>query len=77
MTKKKIGSAKERSGLYHLDFYEILSLNVHNRNVFSVTCNKDELWHYRLGHLSKERMAIINNKFPDVDVPSDFICICL
>lgn len=50
-TRKKIGSAEVYDGLYILNNVN----NSVNDNgidvVFSANYNKDELWHFRLGHI--------------------------
>lgn len=73
-TKKKIGSAKEHNGVYHLDLDQFSYINLNSSTTFTIRCNKEDLWHYRLGHLSSNRLAIINKKFPDVTVSSNLVC---
>lgn len=48
-------------------------------SVCSVNCSKlDELWHFRLGHLSRKNLLLVNKTFSDIDMPTDHVCdICL
>lgn len=41
---------------------------------FTTTCNKNDVWHYRLGHLSNTTLNILNKKFPDICISTDFLC---
>lgn len=61
ITKKRIGSAGAFDGLYHLIFplFDISKTHCNASPVFSTTCCKEDVWHYRLGHLSKDRLAVI------------------
>ncbi|XP_065859400.1 retrovirus-related Pol polyprotein from transposon RE1 isoform X1 [Euphorbia lathyris] len=69
-SRRQIGSASVVAGLYHLTdpepvFNHVLHTTTH--------CNTDELWHFRLGHLPKDRILCLNKSFPDISVPSDFV----
>lgn len=70
ITKKKIGSAEVKDGLYILNTDTMFAFNY----VFISKCNKDEIWHYKLGHISNNRIAILNKTYSDIFVPSDFVC---
>lgn len=68
-----IGKGSMEHGLYHLlhdpvspqDLTNTLSQNFHSQNYFSAsvqpTDNSHDLWHYRLGHPSPDRMHLISD----------------
>lgn len=64
LSKKKIGSIEVQNGLYHLNISDFA--NNKDNGMFcgmTVKCNSDNVWHYRLGHLSNARLAILNKQF--------------
>lgn len=50
ITKKKIGSTSAFDGLYYLDVRQFMFLN--KDTGFSISCNRDEFWHYKLGYIN-------------------------
>lgn len=70
MNRKRIGSANVHNGLYLLNLCDIDCTNF----AFTVKCNKEELWHYRLGYLSSRRLSVLKMKYLDIDVPTDLVC---
>lgn len=68
------------NGLYHLDTTDFVDVNdsLENNCAFAIKCNENELWHYRLGHLSNKRLAVLQRQFPDIFVPTNFVCeVCM
>ena len=60
VTSERIGIANAIAGLYVFDsatFYDIVAKTI----VSSISCpNKNfNLWHYRMGHLSDERLGVL------------------
>jgi hypothetical protein len=75
-----IGLAEKKDGLYHLiqsDKRQIPpSLRLPN---FSISANnvylsENALWHFRLGHLSNSRLALLKSTFPSITFDSNTIC---
>lgn len=67
-TFQMIGLAKLRQGLYHLEvkkeaknptYFPHFTTNSTIHNVSS-----SNLWHYRLGHLSRNRLSMLHDQFP-------------
>lgn len=40
----------------------------------SIQCDKDDIWHFRFGHPSRNIMSIIHKYFPNINIPTDHIC---
>ena len=63
-----IGLAKLKQGLYQLDVNQeakaiLPTTSFTNKNVVC-TISSSNLWHYRLGHLSGNRLNILHEQFP-------------
>lgn len=71
-SKRRIGSVDVCNGLYHLNMREFEINRMHFS--FAATCNKEDLWHYRLGHPSSNRITTLNKMFPDISISTDFVC---
>lgn len=67
-----IGSVE---GIYHLNLSNKtlhVDANTFTFNIITMTCNA--LWHFRLGHLSRSRMALLNLDLPFIVVDKKGIC---
>lgn len=75
----KIGLTKVHHGLYFLVLSSLYcclkshALAVHCNNSF--TSPVFDLWHFRLGHLSSQRLKLIQSTAPNVNAPDVFKCI--
>lgn len=62
------GFGKLQEGLYHLkiskDHSFKLSKSSFVNNSISTTINDSNIWHFRLGHLSRNRLNVLHKKFP-------------
>ena len=72
MSIKKIGIADLQSGLYILKGDKEAGCNLSSR-----VCNStvsQNIWHMRLGHPSRQRMAILNKRFSYISLPDTTSC---
>lgn len=70
-TKKKIGLADVKDGLYILGAAKRPIFN----SIFSARCCKYEIRHYKLGHISSNRLATLHKMYPKITVPGTFFVI--
>jgi hypothetical protein len=71
--QRMIGLAKLKKGLYHLE----ITKNNHSPSTNSFTTNpitKNNLWHFRLGHLSSNLLNILHEQFPFISKHSNEAC---
>jgi hypothetical protein len=75
-TWSTIGLGKEKDGLFYLQH------NSGNPSFFnsafsaiSIKAPSTEIWHYRLGHPSQPRLALLQSLIPSVSLHSNNICI--
>jgi hypothetical protein len=74
LTKKMIGSAELLDGLYYISLAE--------RNVNAYTASDTSqsnipnkaIWHFRLGHISINRMLLLKTIFPFITVDNNGVC---
>ena len=68
---RMIGLARLANGLYYMD--ESLRVNKTSLcNHFATpSISKDELWHYRLGHLSHKQLQTLSQQFPTISCPNN------
>jgi hypothetical protein len=77
---KMIGLAEKKDGLYHLiqsDKSQIpSSLSLPNVSISAnnVYLSENALWHFRFGHLSNSRLALLKSIFPSVTFDSNTVC---
>jgi len=78
---KVIGSTEMQDKLYILRVpsYQNLQIKLvkspHITNTFNFTTSDlENLWHFRLGHVSNKSLDVIENKFPFVKYKKSFIC---
>ena len=75
---KKIGDAEVEGGLYILkttfDFTPAIHHTVTVESTINNTHSHTSIWHLRLGHLSLDRLKIMNKRFPFVSVDMAAIC---
>jgi hypothetical protein len=71
---KMIGLGKERHGLFYLQQSDSTS-NV-NSVCFNVSIKNvsDDIWHYRLGHLSLTRLHLLHASFLEISVNTEHVC---
>ena len=78
--KRMIGLAKHMNGLYYVEGSPMVTRLAHcNSNIASNTSSSfsvcsDELWHFRLGHLSSSRLSILNKNFPYISCHVSPLC---
>jgi hypothetical protein len=69
-----IGSADLLGGLYYLNLKD---KNVHvnaTDGIHTNTIPDQALWHFRLGHLSINRMQLLHKQFPCIIVDDKGVC---
>jgi hypothetical protein len=76
---KMIGLAEKKDGLYYLAqthqaASSPLNISTHSISANNVHLPNSALWHFRLGHLSNSRQALLQSKFPFVSHDSDAVC---
>jgi len=73
---KMIGLGKLKQGLYHLDIIKSqTSPKVSSINNFTIPpITNTNLWHYRLGYLSENRLNILHMNFPFISKHVDDNC---
>lgn len=62
-------------GIYHLNLQNntmYVTANINTSNVITILDN--DLWYFRLGHLSSFRTALLNSDFPFIFVDKKGIC---
>lgn len=69
-SRRKIGSVEAINRLHHLNMIEFVNSSLNFG--FATVCNEEDVWHHRLGHLSNTRLNVLNKKFPDMCVSTDF-----
>jgi hypothetical protein len=75
---KMIGLAEKKDGLYYLAqthqaASSPLNISTHSISANNVHLPNSALWHFRLGHLSNSRLALLQSKFPFVSHDSDAV----
>jgi hypothetical protein len=73
-TKRMIGSADALGGLYYL---KLEDKNVHVNAIdgtHTTTIPDQAIWHFRLGHVSINRMQILHKQFPYIIVDHKGVC---
>lgn len=77
---KMIGLGESRDGLYYLTQTnkECASSNYNISSIFSSANNvhipENAIWHFRLGHLSSSRIALLHSQFPFIVNDSSSVC---
>nr|KYP36109.1 Retrovirus-related Pol polyprotein from transposon TNT 1-94 [Cajanus cajan] len=71
-TLKMIGSANLKEGLFHLDIGKERRSSTNNATATPI--NNSNLWHFRLGHLSSNRLNVLNQQFPFISKHSNEVC---
>jgi hypothetical protein len=71
---KIIGLGKERHGLFYLQQSD--STSSVNSICFNVSIKSvsDDIWHYRLGHLSLAKLRLLHASFPEISVNTKHVC---
>ena len=75
-----IGSGRQENGLYYMELVSEVKTTVICNNTIaeshSYSLPVSDLWHYRLGHLSTNRLSILIEKFPHAKftLPSSHTC---
>jgi len=74
-TKEMIGSIDTRSRLYIFQHYAFKNTVAHHI-VPALHCTvKDiKLWHHRMGHLSNERLMVLNTQYPYISAKKFDVC---
>nr|KYP62840.1 Retrovirus-related Pol polyprotein from transposon TNT 1-94 [Cajanus cajan] len=88
--KKMIGTVEMEGGLYKFNklLFDSSTPNkvvlsqttidsiFSNNPKFSFNCNKQpiDLWHYRLGHPSVDRLHMLKQSYPSITVDKQFVC---
>jgi transposase InsO family protein len=69
-----IGLGKERHGLFYLQQSD--STSSVNSVCFNVSIKSvsDDIWHYRLGHLSLARLHLLHASFLEISVNTEHVC---
>ena len=75
VTSKRIGIANTIAGLYVFDsatFYDTAAKTI----VSSINCPDKiiNLWHYKMGHLSYERLGVLRSQYPYVSFHKIIVC---
>jgi hypothetical protein len=73
-TLKMIGLARLTGGLYYLSTLPNHSTLVASLQAVSTIIPKEALWHFRLGHLSNNRLLNLHKQFSYVNVDDDSVC---
>jgi hypothetical protein len=73
-TLKMIGSADECEGLYYLNLTNKIAHVTTIDGSTLPTIPQSAIWHFRLGHLSQQRLASLHSKFPYVTADHNGIC---
>jgi len=73
-----IGVAKMHHGLYVLENPKGSGKHFASISINSVSVNKVDDWHFRLGHLSKDKLSVLSIKFNYISSKTcnDFCQIC-
>lgn len=71
-TLRLIGSTDLKEGLFHLTIRKERSLSINNAT--ATTINNSNLWHFKLGHPSSNRLNVLNEQFPFISKHSNEIC---
>jgi len=72
-----IGLSSLKNGLYHLALGKQQSINTTLPFINSTihpAITPNNLWHFRLGHLSDNRLDILHHKFPFISKHSNEFC---
>nr|KYP54541.1 Retrovirus-related Pol polyprotein from transposon TNT 1-94 [Cajanus cajan] len=85
--QKMIGTVEVIEGLYKLDVLPLNSPTTHSvsdlQNIVDsvckrsiLTCNKlpIDIWHFRFGHPSSERLQALKQTYPAIDFDKNFVC---
>jgi hypothetical protein len=73
-TQKMIGLAEELEGLYYLKLQDAEAHASVVDESGKTTIPSQAIWHFRLGHLSNPRLAVLHSKFPYITVDNKGIC---
>ena len=79
-SQRMIGSGREENGLYYMNLVpevkRIVECNNTITEVYSQSPLVNDLWHFRLGHLSPRRLLILNERFPHFKftLPTNHTC---
>ena len=70
---------QDRLYIFRIPYYQNLQIkpvkSPHITNTINFTANDlENLWHFRLGHVSNKSIDVIKNKFPFVKYNKSFIC---
>jgi len=83
-----IGLSENVNGLYrlvvHVDFFKLSSFTSFNKNVY-ISCNNISkpdsivipslaLWHFRLGHISHQRLSHMQSLYPSISCNNKDVC---
>jgi len=74
-TKERISLVDAKAGLYIIESSSLRN-NIPSYTVSSFNCVVENmnLWHYRLGHLSDERLDVLKNKYPYIFAEKQHVC---
>jgi hypothetical protein len=66
-----IGVGEEKHGLFYLVQPDSVSSV---SSAFSISNVSEDIWHYRLGHLSSSRLNLLHASVPDISINSKHVC---
>ena len=66
------GLARLKEGLFHLLIRKDRSPSTNN--ITTNTINDSKLWHFRLGHLSRNRLNVLHQQYPFISKDSNEMC---
>jgi len=69
---KTIGLARLKEGLFHLLIGKDRSPSTNN--ITTNTINDSKLWHFRLGHLSRNRLNVLHQQYHFISKDSNEMC---
>ncbi|GAU17048.1 hypothetical protein TSUD_105470 [Trifolium subterraneum] len=73
--QRMIGSGRMFNGLYYLEGTQSQPNIQTGNKCNSIAIPRDALWHFRLGHTSKNRLDILHKLYPNIEVNKvDFCC---
>ena len=70
VTLRMTGSAEQKDGLYYLTLRDNASPAI----AATITLPEKSLWHFRLGHLSNNRLLYLHSQFPFITVNHKDVC---